>query len=148
MFFDRGTFGVLPLTYFYLPKSARVYLFPKSVKIHNFCSGPISVDPICPRPNVASRQQCHSCHILPFQPILRNRYFPPEPANTAPNLFQRGVECGEYECQGHAGAAEPLGDGDGGRTGTDNTVLLRRPLPIGSGVRVMRICQSKIFQHL
>ena len=28
MFFDRGTFGVLPLTYFYLPKSARAYLFP------------------------------------------------------------------------------------------------------------------------
>ena len=28
MFFDRGTFGVLPLTYLYLPKSARAYLFP------------------------------------------------------------------------------------------------------------------------
>ncbi len=27
MFFDRGTFWVLPLTYFYLPKSARAYLF-------------------------------------------------------------------------------------------------------------------------
>ena len=26
-YFDRGTFWVLPLTYFYLPKSARVYLF-------------------------------------------------------------------------------------------------------------------------
>ena len=26
--FDRGTFGVLPLTYFDLPKSARAYLFP------------------------------------------------------------------------------------------------------------------------
>ena len=25
----------------------------------------------------------HSCHILPFQPILWNKYFPPEPANTA-----------------------------------------------------------------
>ena len=25
----------------------------------------------------------HSCHILPFQPILWNRHFPPEPANTA-----------------------------------------------------------------
>ena len=25
----------------------------------------------------------HSCHILPFQPILWNRYLPPEPANTA-----------------------------------------------------------------
>ena len=26
------------------------YLFPKSVKINNFCSDPISVDPICPQP--------------------------------------------------------------------------------------------------
>ena len=46
MFFDRVNLWVLPLTYFYLPKSARVYLFPQSVKIHYFCSGPISVDPI------------------------------------------------------------------------------------------------------
>ena len=28
MFFDGGTFLVLPLTYVYLPKSARAYLFP------------------------------------------------------------------------------------------------------------------------
>ena len=27
----------------------------------------------------------HSCHILPFRPILWNRYLPPEPANTANN---------------------------------------------------------------
>ena len=27
--FDRGTFWVLPLTCFFLPKSARVYLFPQ-----------------------------------------------------------------------------------------------------------------------
>ena len=33
MFFDRGTFWVLPLTYFCLPESARVYVFPQSVKI-------------------------------------------------------------------------------------------------------------------
>ena len=42
----------------------------------------------------------HSCHILPFRPILRNRYFPPEPAKTAqtaPNLFQRGVEYDKYD---------------------------------------------------
>ena len=50
-FVDGGTFCVLPLTYFYIPKSARVYLFPQSVKIHYFCSGPISVDPICPQPS-------------------------------------------------------------------------------------------------
>ena len=45
MFFDRGTFRALPLLYFYLPKSARAYLFPQSVKVSHFCSGPISVDP-------------------------------------------------------------------------------------------------------
>ena len=27
--------------------------FPRSVKTHHFCSGPISVDPICPQPNPA-----------------------------------------------------------------------------------------------
>ena len=41
--FDRGTFWVLPLTYLYLPKSAGAYLFPQSLKIHYFCSGPVSV---------------------------------------------------------------------------------------------------------
>ena len=50
MFFDRWTFWVLPLTYFYLPKSARAYLLPQPVKKHYFCRGPISVDPICPQP--------------------------------------------------------------------------------------------------
>ena len=49
--FDRGTFWVLPLTYLYLPKSARAYLFPQSVKTHYFRSGPISVDPIFPQPS-------------------------------------------------------------------------------------------------
>ena len=43
VFFTEGLFGVLPLTY------ARAYLFPQSVKIPYFCSGPISVDPICPQ---------------------------------------------------------------------------------------------------
>ena len=52
MFVDRGTFGVLPLTYVYVPKIARAYMFPQSVKIHYFCGGPISVDPICPQPKV------------------------------------------------------------------------------------------------
>ena len=45
VFFDRGTFWVLPLTYSYLPKSARAYLFPQSVKTRYFCGGPTSVDP-------------------------------------------------------------------------------------------------------
>ena len=48
MIFDRRTFWVLPLIYFYLPKSARAYLFPQSDKNNPyFCSGPISVDAIC-----------------------------------------------------------------------------------------------------
>ena len=46
--FDRGTFWVLSLTYFYLPKSARAYF---SVKTYFFFSGPISVEPICPQPS-------------------------------------------------------------------------------------------------
>ena len=55
MFFDRGTFWVLPLTYFCLPKSARAHIFPQSVKIHYFCSGLFSVDPICPQPTKIQR---------------------------------------------------------------------------------------------
>ena len=51
MFLVRGTFWVLPLTYFYLPKSARAYLFPQSVKIIYLRGDPISVDPICPQPH-------------------------------------------------------------------------------------------------
>ena len=35
-FFDRGTFWVPVLTYFCLPRSARAYLFPQSVKDHYF----------------------------------------------------------------------------------------------------------------
>ena len=50
MFFDRGTFWVLPLTYLYIPKSARAYLFPQSIKHNCFCIVPISVGPICPQP--------------------------------------------------------------------------------------------------
>ena len=54
VFFDRVTFRVLPLTYFYLPKSDRAYLFSQSVKIHYFCGSPISVDPIRPQPTPGS----------------------------------------------------------------------------------------------
>ena len=60
MFVDRGHLWVLPLTYFYIPKGARVYLFPQSVKVRYFCSGPISVDPICPRPRRPSRSSTPS----------------------------------------------------------------------------------------
>ena len=38
--FHRGTCWVLPLTYFYHPKSARAYLFPQSVKTHYFLQRP------------------------------------------------------------------------------------------------------------
>ena len=55
--FDRGTFLVHPLIYFYLPKSARAYLFSQSVKIHYSCSGPISVDPMCPQPTCAPERE-------------------------------------------------------------------------------------------
>ena len=53
--FLTGTFGELPLTYFYLPKRARAYLLSQSVKIRYFCSGPISVDPIRPQRRTSSR---------------------------------------------------------------------------------------------
>ena len=46
--FLTGTFGVLPLAYFYLPKVPGRTFF-QSVKYY-FCSDPISVDPICPQP--------------------------------------------------------------------------------------------------
>ena len=45
MFSDRGTFGVLPLTYFCLPKIARAYLFLQPVDGIYFSSGPISAEP-------------------------------------------------------------------------------------------------------
>ena len=41
----------------------------------------------------------HSCHILPFQPILWNGFFPSEPAKpppTALNLFQTEVKYGKF----------------------------------------------------
>ena len=53
MSFDRGTFWVLPLTYFYISKSARAYLSPQSVKNHYFCSDATSVDPTRPQPRQA-----------------------------------------------------------------------------------------------
>ena len=46
MFFDGGTFWVLPLTYFYLPKSARAYLFPNlSNKSITFAAAPLVLTP-------------------------------------------------------------------------------------------------------
>ena len=41
MFFKRGTFWVLPLTYFYLPKGARAYLlFPNLSEAITFAATP------------------------------------------------------------------------------------------------------------
>ena len=54
--FLTGTFWALPLTYFYIPKSARAYVFSQSVTFRYFCSGPISVDPICPQPRFTDEQ--------------------------------------------------------------------------------------------
>ena len=50
MVFDRGTFWLLLLAYFYIPKSARAYIFPQSVKIDHFRSAPSVSTPICRRP--------------------------------------------------------------------------------------------------
>ena len=44
-FLREGLFGHSS-TYSYLPGSARAYLLPQPVQIHDFCSGPISVDPM------------------------------------------------------------------------------------------------------
>ena len=43
--FDRGTFGVLPLTFFDLPKSARAYLSLQSDKILTFAAAPWVLTP-------------------------------------------------------------------------------------------------------
>ena len=45
VFFDGGTFWVLPLTFFYIPKSARAYLFPKSVKSITCAAAPLVLTP-------------------------------------------------------------------------------------------------------
>ena len=66
--FLTGTFWVLPLTYLYILKSARAYLFPQTVKIHYFCSGPMSVDPMCPQLNsVAPVESDANCGGQPFR---------------------------------------------------------------------------------
>ena len=45
MFFDTGTFWVFPLTYFYIPKSARAYLFPNLSKFITFAAAPSVLTP-------------------------------------------------------------------------------------------------------
>ena len=43
--FDRTFFCVLPLTCLYLPKSARAYLFPQSVKLVTLPAAPLVLTP-------------------------------------------------------------------------------------------------------
>ena len=46
MLFDGGTFWVLPLTYFYLPKSARGYLLsPNLSRLFTFTAAPLVSTP-------------------------------------------------------------------------------------------------------
>ena len=67
LFGQRDFFRVLPLAYFCLPESARVYSFPQSVTIHYFCSGPISLDPICPQPRRAREGRVGLAGVTGFQ---------------------------------------------------------------------------------
>ena len=53
--------------------------FRSSPSLTNPRISPLTVNYECPQLSLF----IHSCHILPFQPILWNRYFLPEPANTA-----------------------------------------------------------------
>ena len=52
----KGTNGVstngVTAIFMFFPKSARAYFFPNSVKIHYFCSGPISIGIMCPQPSL------------------------------------------------------------------------------------------------
>ena len=66
-FLTEGSFWVLPLTYFYLPKSAMTCLFSQSVKIYYFCSGYLSVDPICRQPSFGS--------VLSIRPVFEGSCF-------------------------------------------------------------------------
>ena len=54
VFGQRDLLGT-PVNLFVFPKSARAYLFPQSLKLCYLCSGPISVDTMCPQPNSVQR---------------------------------------------------------------------------------------------
>ena len=85
--FLTGTFWVLPLTYIYLPNSARAYLFPQSVKVHYFCSSPISVDPVCPQANPSLPGGRRGPPARRAVAGRRRQGRGPEPAAAAPSLM-------------------------------------------------------------
>ena len=60
---DRGTFGVLPLPCLYLPKSARAYLYPQSVEIHDFAAAPLVLTPFV-RNEDSSRDDLYSIIVI------------------------------------------------------------------------------------
>ena len=62
IFFDRGTFWVLPLTYFLSSQKWQGVPFSQSVEIHYLCRGPISADPIRPQRSDAA-QPWHAIYI-------------------------------------------------------------------------------------
>ena len=67
-------FWVLPLTYLYLPKSPKSAR-AQSGKNHNFCSGPVSVEPICPQPRHALPVYCRVLRVpRVFFPRAKDHY--------------------------------------------------------------------------
>ena len=56
MFFDRGSFWVLPLTYFYLPRKCQGVLFPQSIKIITFAAAPLVLSPFVRNQDARGRQ--------------------------------------------------------------------------------------------
>ena len=94
-FLTEGLFGYSRLTYLHLPKSARSYLIPQSVKIHYFCSGPISVDPICPQPSGLLQSRARVALLSPRSPSLAFRR-PPSLVALASSLLRRVFVCADF----------------------------------------------------
>ena len=53
MCFDRGTFWVFPLAYFYLRRSARAYLFPEPSKLITSAAAPLVLTPFVRNHNLS-----------------------------------------------------------------------------------------------
>ena len=109
----------------------------------------------CSRLRPAPRVSGRSCHILPFQPILWNislLSLQKQP-NTAPNLFQRGVEYGKYGgaanewMNAHTRHILPPSEIDGGLflavfTGSDGRYLFHRIVWKG---RIWQLCEWMLY---